>query len=493
MRETVLVSGTSKGSEQTVSDRNGFRRGHPSVASSRLDNRSGAPATGAQRRPSAADVAAAPASRRQKPARFVTFVLWALVIFNVVPSTIFDPPAKYDANTLVMPTEGTALSKVIWLSLLGAGLMVALKRFAQLKKLLRSINPFLLIFYGLVAASIVWSIEPGITMKRLVTASTILLDGIALALASWHPTRFQSVLRPVLTLLLIASVIFVLAEPTLGIEQSNQVELVGAWHGLTAQKNAFGALAAMGLLLWLHAYLTKETPVWASIPGAVIAAVCLFNSRSSTSIMATAFAAILMLMMLRSPPGLRRYMPYLIAVFVGTLLLYSLAVLNLVPGSGVLLSPITAMTGKDLTFSGRTAIWAIINEHIAQSPLVGSGYGAYWVQKADSPSMAMLQRLYFYPTEGHNGYLDVINDLGIVGGVCLFAYLITFLRQGLRLFRLMRPQGVLYLTLLFVQMIGNLSESRWFNSLDFNFVIMTIATVAMGRTLMDLQPRGRAR
>lgn len=440
-----------------------------------------------------ATAAPQPPVRRQKPAHFVTLIISVLVIFNIVPSNIFNPPAKYDTNAIVMPTEGTAISKLIWLSLLAAGLAVALKRSAQFKKLLRSVNPFLLIFFALVAASITWSIEPGITIKRLVTASTILLDAVALALAAWHPTRFQSVLRPVLTLLLVASVVFVITEPTLGIEQSTQLELVGAWHGLTAQKNAFGSLAAMALLLWLHAFLTKETASWKAIAGGLIAALCLFNSRSSTSIMATAFAAILMLMMLRSPPGLRRYMPYLIAVFIGTLLLYSLAVLNLLPGSGVLLSPITAITGKDLTFSGRTAIWAIINEHIARSPLIGSGYGAYWVQKPDSPSMVMLQRLYFYPTEGHNGYLDVINDLGLIGGVCLFAYLIVFLRQGLRLFRLMRPQGVLYLTLLFVQMIGNLSESRWFNSLDFNFVIMTIATVAMGRTLMDLPRPQRGR
>jgi exopolysaccharide production protein ExoQ len=458
-----------------VTGRNGFRPGPAPTAGRATAQVGGAPT----------------AARRQKPARFVTFMISALVVFNIVPSTILDPPAKYNANAIVMPTEGTALSKFIWLSLLGCGIAIALARSAQVKKLLRSMNPFLLAFYVLVAASIVWSIEPGITMKRLVTASTILLDAIALAVATWRPARFQSVLRPVLTALLLASIVFVMMEPALAIEQSSQIELVGAWHGLTAQKNAFGSLAAIAFLLWLHGYLAKETPIWQAIPGAVIAAVCLLSSRSSTSIMATAFAAILMLMMLRSPPGLRRYLPYLIAIFVSALLLYSLAVLNLLPGSGTLLSPITALTGKDLTFSGRTAIWAIMNEHIAQRPLLGSGYGAYWVQKPDSPSMAMLQRLYFYPTEGHNGYLDVIDDLGMVGGVCLFGYLIVFLRQGLRLFKLMRPQGTLYLTLLFIQLIGNLSESRWFNSLDFNFVIMTIATVAMGRTLMDLPQRGQ--
>lgn len=419
-------------------------------------------------------------------------MIWALVVFNIVPSTIFDPPPELTPNStdIAMPTEGTALSKAIWLTMLGFGLAVCLARSAQVKKLLRTINPFLLLFYVLVATSVVWSIEPAVTLKRLVTASTIAVDAIALAVTSWRPTRFQSVLRPILTLLLLASIVFVLIEPTLAVEQKNQAELVGAWHGLTAQKNAFGSLAAMALLLWLHGYLTKETPNWLALLGMGLAAICLLSSRSSTSIMATAFAAILMLMMLRSPPGLRRYLPYLIGLFVAALLLYSLAVLNLVPGSGMLLAPITALTGKDQTFSGRTAIWAILNEHIAQRPLLGSGYGAYWVQKAGSPSMTMLQRLYFYPTEGHNGYLDVIDDLGVVGGLCLLGYLLVFLRQGLRLFALLRPQGTLYLTLLFIQLIGNLSESRWFNSLDFNFVIMTIATVMMGRTFMDLPARG---
>jgi O-antigen ligase len=460
-----------------VIGRNGFRPGHAPTRGHAAQPATGAPVAG----------------RRRKSARFVTLMISVLVVFNIVPSTIFDAPVKLGPDALAMPTEGTPLSKAIWLSLLGFGLAIALARSAQVKKLLRTINPYLLIFYLLVAASIVWSIEPGVTLKRLVTASTIGVDAIALAVASWQPSRFQSVLRPVLTILLLASIAFVLMEPQLAIEQSNRLELAGAWHGLTAQKNAFGSLSAMTFLLWLHGYLTKQTPNWLAVLGAGIAALCVLTSRSSTSIMATAFGAILMLMMLRSPPGMRRYLPYLIAIFVGALLVYSLAVLNLVPGSGTLLSPITALTGKDLTFSGRTAIWAIMDEHIAQRPLLGSGYGAYWVEKPGSPSMVMLQRLYFYPTEGHNGYLDVINDLGFAGGLCLLGYLIVFLRQGLRLFALIRPQGALYLTLLFIQLIGNLSESRWFNALDFNFVIMTIATVAMGRTLMDVPERGRNR
>jgi exopolysaccharide production protein ExoQ len=316
---------------------------------------------------------------------------------------------------------------------------------------------------------------------------TMVLVAISFALMTWRPTRFQSVVRPILTLLLVGSIIFVIAAPQLAIDQSDAAALVGAWHGLFTQKNGLGSLAAIALILWLHAWLSKERPWWMASFGFAVSAICLIYSRSSTSIMNAAFACALMLMLMRPPASLRRYLKYLIVLFVVALLVYSLAVLNLIPGSSALLSPITMITGKDQTFSGRTAIWAIVNEHIAQRPLLGSGYGAYWVLLPGSPSMEMKRRLYFYPTEGHNGYLDIINDLGIVGALCLLGYLIVYLRQGLRLLATLRPQGVLYLALMFDQLIANLTESRWLNSLTCEFAIMTIATVAMGRTLWDQQ------
>jgi O-antigen ligase len=127
-----------------------------------------------------------------------------------------------------------------------------------------------------------------------------------------------------------------------------------------------------------------------------------------------------------------------------------------------------------------------VNEHIAQSPFLGSGYGAYWVGSVfSSPSYEMIRRLNFYPTEGHNGYLDVINDLGMVGGFVLLGYLLTYLRQALRLYATVRTQGALYLALMFQQLVANLSESRWFNVLSIEFVIVTLATVSMGRILMQ--------
>jgi exopolysaccharide production protein ExoQ len=418
--------------------------------------------------------------KAQRPSIVAGFAIWVLIVIMIVPDGF-----SYGPGAFGMPTSGSGTSRFIWLALLAFGVIVPLSRSGLALKLLRYVNPYLLIFVALAAFSILWSIDPGVTIRRLLRVTTTVLVAFAFALMTWRTTRFQDVLRPILTLLLVGSIIFVLAAPQLAIDQSDATALLGAWHGLATQKNGLGSMAAIALILWLHAGLSKEKPWWMAGAGAAVSLTCLINSRSSTSIMNAAFSCTLMVMLMRPPVGMRRYLKYMVIAFVAALLLYSLAVLNLVPGSGLLLSPITALTGKDQTFSGRTNIWAIVNEHIAQRPMLGSGYGAYWVQLPGSPSMEMVARLYFYPTEAHNGYLDVINDLGVVGALCLLGYLVTYVRQGLRLFVAVRPQGVLYLALLFDQLVANLTESRWFNVLTCEFTIMTIATVALGRTLLD--------
>jgi exopolysaccharide production protein ExoQ len=436
---------------------------------------------GARRSPTAASRGPRP----ERPSAIATIAVWVIIVMMVVPD-------GFDYAPKGLPTEGSTFSRLIWLSLLAFGAVVPLSRSAMALKLLRQINPFLLVFVLLVGASFLWSIEPGVTLRRTVRFTTTVLVAIAFVLMGWRANRFQSVVRPVLTAILLGSIIFVIMAPDLAIEQMNFAALIGAWHGLATQKNGLGSLASIALILWLHAGFCKERPWWMVALGGAVAVICLLKSRSSTSIMDAVFSCTLMVMLLRPPSGLRRYLPYMIVLFVSALLLYSLAVLNLIPGSGLLLSPITALSGKDLTFSGRTAIWDIVNRHIAFRPLLGSGYGAYWVQEPGSPSLEMIARLYFYPTEGHNGYLDIINDLGAVGALCLLGYLIKYLRQGMQLFASVRPQGILYLTLLFDQLIANLSESRWLNVLTVEFTIMTLATVAMARTLMDQQVLNRS-
>ncbi len=259
---------------------------------------------------------------------------------------------------------------------------------------------------------------------------------------------------------------------------------MNAWHGITTGKNLLGSLAGCAFILWLHGLLTGETGRLASLANMGLAGLCLVMCRSSTSLMSTAFAALFVILLLRPPGVMRKQMPYFVGLFATAVLVYALAVLNILPGLSGILTPIASITGKDLTFSGRTNIWYVLKLHISQHPLLGTGYEAYWIGPVPtSPSFEMIKMLWFYPTEGHNGYLDVINDLGYVGLICLLAYFVVYLRQGLELMHMEKARGALYLALIFRAFLADMSESHWFSVTSIDFVIFTLATFSLAREL----------
>lgn len=434
-------------------------------------------------------------SLRAQPMRWVpdtqwTFVIgamvWLLTVLMIVPDG-FDYAAL---GTDPAPSSGSAISRLMWLSLLGLGLIVIVWRVQLAWLLLPSLNPFLLAFAMLAAASVAWSIEPGFTVRRLIRVSTIFVDAIAFALMAWHPQRFQNLMRPIITLMLAGSIVFGLVNPTLAIHQSTSYELVNAWRGLTNHKNSLGALSCIGVILWAHAWLAKEVRTLPALIGGAIAAACLLLSRSSTSLVTAVFTVMFLLLLMRAPRNLRPYMPFLIGLFAAALLTYAIAILRLVPGLDALLTPIVAITGKDMNFTGRAEIWAIVTEHIQLHPLLGTGYGAYWIGPVvGSPSYEFVGRMHFYPGSAHNGYLEIVNDLGAVGLICLIGYLVTHMRQALKLLAINHKQGALYLGLLLQQAITNLSETHWFSVLSVGFAITTLATTAMARVLLEQRLR----
>lgn len=415
-------------------------------------------------------------------------MMWTLIVLMIVPDG-FD---YQSLTTTGAPTAGGVISRMLWLGLLALGAIIICWRAGLAWLLAHIVNPFFLLFVALAVASIAWSIDPSLSMRRLVRMCTIALACVAFVLMGWHARRYQAVIRPILTIMLLGSLCFGLAFPSLAIHQETSAELAGAWRGLANHKNGLGALSCITLIFWFHAWLTREVKLLPALAGGAIAATCLVLSRSSTSLAAAVFVVVFLVMLLRSGQGLRPYVPYLVAMLVATLLIYALAVLNLIPGQGTLMSPITALTGKDTWSSGRAEIWAVLSDHIRYHPFLGTGYGAYWTAGPvpGAESYAFMWRMNsFYPGTAHNGYLDIVNDLGFAGLVLLLAYIVTHVRQSLQLMGVDRHQGALYLALFFQQAIANLSETHWFSVRSVDFVIMTLATMALARGLLEYRLR----
>lgn len=414
----------------------------------------------------------------------IAALMWVLIVLMIVPEGL-----DYESLiTTVAPSSAGAFSRILWLTSLGAGLLLIGWRNGLAWLQMRATNFWLFAFLLLAGASIAWSIDPTLTARRLLRLFTIVVACSAFMLMAWHPQRFQNVVRPILSLVLGGSLIFGLVYPEFAIHEQSATELAGAWRGLANHKNSLGALASMSMLFWFHGWLCREVRFVAFLGGTSIAMACLLLSRSSTSLAATIAVLAFVGLTLRAPRGLKPFVPYAVVSIAAVLLLYALLTLGLIPGLSALTAAFASLTGKDITLTGRTEIWAILADHIRLHPLFGTGYAAYWAAAptVGTDAYEFVRRMgSFYPGSAHNGYLDVANDLGAAGLLCLFGYAITHVRQSLRLLRVEGGQAVLYLAVFFQQAITNLSETHWFSVLSVDFVLMTLTTAALARSLLE--------
>ena len=152
------------------------------------------------------------------------------------------------------------LSRTVWLVLLAGGLYLLGRYSTRTIAMLRSLNPFLLMFAVLATLSIVWTIDRDFTIRRVIRLYTILMVCTGFTLVGWHHQRFQNALRALFTGLLAASFVFVYTSPEIAIHHNaDHPELLNAWHGITTGKNILGSLASTGFLLWLHAWLSNDS------------------------------------------------------------------------------------------------------------------------------------------------------------------------------------------------------------------------------------------
>src|SRR5688572_3799272 len=369
-------------------------------------------------------------------------MVWILMILMIVPE-------GFNYTILMAQTNPSAgpLTRLLWLSLIVGSVAIIARRPALTWLALRWTNPFLLLFVALAFASVLWSIEPALTARRLIRLATFMLVAVAFVLMAWRGARFQAVLRPVLTLVLAGSLVFGLTMPEYAIHRETTPELAGAWRGLANHKNGLGALACFSLIFWFHAWLAREVRGASALLGIVIAVTALVLSRSTTAGTTAVLVGAFLLLLMRTPGGLRPYLPFIVSLIVAVAVLYALAILRVIPGLSIALAPLSMITGKDATMTGRSEIWLILTQYIQFHPLLGCGYAAYWGGPIPgTPSYEFIVRMAgFYPGSAHNGYIEVLNELGWIGLLCLLGYIFVYIAQSLRLLHVQREQAALSL------------------------------------------------
>jgi len=240
-----------------------------------------------------------------------------------------------------------------------------------------------------------------------------------------------------------------------------------AWRGLANHKNTLGQICLVSTLIWGIAILytpaiKRKKSDWLFLGASVL---LLLGTKSSTSL-----TALLSVILIGSYGRMQRR----IGAF-ASLVLVSMAVIvfPLIADTNVLQSA-TGAFGKDTTFTGRSDIWSAVIEESQLHPLLGCGLGAFWV--ATNPAVQQLWStdvLSWQPNEAHEGYLDLLNETGLIGigllGLLLLSYFKRLSLLGPSHFWKWFIVGVL---------IVNLTESTLFRSGSFIGWIFIFAYLA---------------
>jgi O-antigen ligase len=89
------------------------------------------------------------------------------------------------------------------------------------------------------------------------------------------------------------------------------------------------------------------------------------------------------------------------------------------------------LLGRDPTLTGRTRLWPVLLNVIAERPWLGWGFSAFW-QTGNDEMIRIWDQVGWDPPHAHNGLLEVAIDFGLVGVVMMVLMLAQFIVNAAR-------------------------------------------------------------
>lgn len=187
------------------------------------------------------------------------------------------------------------------------------------------------------------------------------------------------------------------------------------WSGLFSNKNQLGWIASLAFIVAFTLMpIARRSLAYFVL---VSSGLCLIFSYSMGAIfssgLAIAYLALLKFLRGKLSAGLGA----LTILVTATIVLLAL----------ILFAPAVAeMTGRDLTFTGRTTIWQVYFDSMLKSPILGEGPGAFTELSPHTLPLAYKLRSAGMILTPHNMFLGVFGDSGLIGLMAFVGLLLFF-------------------------------------------------------------------
>lgn len=376
-------------------------------------------------------------------------------------------------------SSGQRLYRIYAYSLAGL-LQVALMMARGWQRSLRIYATALAPFLIWAVSSLLWTQHFDLTSKRLALLA-IVYAGIFGGICDLSHQRALAILRLVLIAALILNFATVFALPNVGTHHMQGGDLWGdLWRGLMAHKNIAGMLCAFTVIVF--AFDGGKLPLAARLPIIIGALIFLTFSWSKTALITLPIAlAAGGTIVLLGERNLSLIVMARKSFVAASRWLFALAIVMLVVLT-IQRDIFLSFTDDTSTLTTRGAIWRPMIQFYLDSPFLGSGYGAYWDASARLVDPSTPKGLWDNVDQGHNGYLDLLVQVGLPGlTLALFAALAWPLQQLAPVIGRQPQRAALIFAILVFSLIENFSESSLFADDALGNGILLIALAQLHR------------
>jgi exopolysaccharide production protein ExoQ len=387
------------------------------------------------------------------------------ILFSALLATaVLSVLAKYQADQDA--PVSSPIAQVVWsLFYITAVVRLIAMRSKALPLLARS--RVLWAYVILMFASFVWSVSP----------TTSLVDSIELVgttfigyyvVARFTVVEFLEILAAVFATIAILSFALIFGAPGHGRMDWGS----GAWSGVYAEKNNLGAAMSLAVLSLLTLLLVVKGRTRILVVG--VLTLCLTLLAGSNS--ATAFADLLVAAVVgfaalcwRSPR---------IGMIAGVISIVGLVM----AGAAVYIFGITpdsvpALFGRSATLTGRTDFWPYLLQAIADRPVLGFGYNAFFSSSVGANYLSdyvLLQAGGWSPYHAHNSFFQACLDGGYVGATLLVILIVSsFLKSVGYLVKNASRAAVWPLVMIVYMLFGSFTETYLgrYNTFEWIFFV----------------------
>jgi O-antigen ligase len=392
-------------------------------------------------------------SARQKNAGIILFVLLILVVVGLHP--LGSPEGS-------LTGEGDILREMSFLAVF-FGSIFFLRVFDDLQQFF--LLPFSLVILLMWCwCSLAWAVDPSIAFRRLALTTMIMWTiFLCVDIAGYAVT--VKVMRQALLVGLALSYVAIVVSPSAIHQLADNLnpDIIGSWRGVFSNKNVAGPVCALLIILAFFGGVKKSDRSWIVL---VAAAYFLYRTQSKTAFGFLAASLVLGYAYVCISPGYRKLLVPVLALC---------ATIAFIIGQNYF------DFSRPDTLSGRVQIWPILWLYAQNHFWLGSGYGAFWNVGASSPIYPYTRGWMVTIASGHNGYLDLLVQIGVIGLVlAIIALVIVPMWRVLTDSNIPKQQGALLVTLLAFCAGHNLTESTLLDrdQIVNVFILLTVALIS---------------